>query len=74
MAGIKKDNGESSPYPSPTPFQDISALEAGSLDTKTKNPNEINWAGENDQLNPRNWATGKKWLNLSVISTMTLST
>ncbi|KIN09066.1 hypothetical protein OIDMADRAFT_37964 [Oidiodendron maius Zn] len=54
--------------------EDISALGTASVDKKTKNPNEINWAGENDQLNPRNWPVGKKWLNLSVISVMTLST
>ena len=74
MAGLEEGNSQNSPCPSPAPLPGISALETGSVDKKTKNPNEINWAGDNDQLNPRNWPVGKKWLNLSVISIMTLST
>lgn len=35
----------------------------------TNNPDfEINWDGENDQMNPRNWATWYKGLIIAVVS------
>ena len=56
------------------PLPDNSAVEASAVNEKIESPNEINWEGENDQSNPMNWSTAKKWRNLSVVSMMTLST
>jgi len=74
MDDSREIGDKSSPSPSPTSLPGISALESGFMNEEIKNPNEINWASENDQLNPMNWPTAKKWLNLGVISAMTLST
>ena len=35
---------------------------------------EINWDGPNDELNPMNWPSGKKWRTLGVISLMAFIT
>ena len=35
---------------------------------------EVNWDGENDEEDPMNWKSAKKWQNLGLISIMSLST
>ena len=39
-----------------------------------KDPNIIDWDGDNDPENPRNWPTRKKWTNAGLLSAMTLVT
>ncbi|KAK0392943.1 hypothetical protein NLU13_2437 [Sarocladium strictum] len=40
----------------------------------TNDPNAVRWNGEGDPENPMNWTAKKKWLNIGVISVMTLLT
>jgi multidrug resistance protein len=37
-------------------------------------PNVIGWDGPNDPLNPMNWPDNKKWLNVAVLSVLTIIT
>lgn len=39
-----------------------------------KDPNIIEWDGEDDPENPRNWPSRKKWTNAGLLSAMTLVT
>jgi hypothetical protein len=40
----------------------------------TNDPNAVRWNGDEDPENPMNWSAKKKWLNIGVISVMTLLT
>ncbi|KAH6672043.1 multidrug resistance protein [Halenospora varia] len=52
--------------------QDISE---GNLDTTKENdPGIVNWDGEDDPANPRNWSLKKKWTNGGLLAAMTLVT
>ena len=35
---------------------------------------DVDWADENDQLNPANWRASKKWRNLLIIAAMAFIT
>ncbi|KAI2621531.1 MFS general substrate transporter [Hypomontagnella submonticulosa] len=39
-----------------------------------KDPNVVDWDGPTDLENPMNWPDSKKWLNISILSIMTLVT
>ncbi|TVY31977.1 Efflux pump [Lachnellula occidentalis] len=54
------------------PPSDEPALQAADLEEK--DINVIDWNGENDPENPRNWSAGKKWTNAGLLSAMTLIT
>jgi hypothetical protein len=46
----------------------------GDETSNEKDPNIVSWDGPNDPLNPMNWPMKKKWLNIAVLSVMTLIT
>ncbi len=37
-------------------------------------PNIVTWDGPNDPMNPMNWTDRKKWMNIAVLSIMTVVT
>ncbi len=39
-----------------------------------KDPNVVDWDGPNDQANPMNWSDNQKWLNIVILSVMTMVT
>ncbi|KAI1141898.1 MFS general substrate transporter [Hypoxylon sp. FL0543] len=44
------------------------------LNADEKDPNVVDWDGPDDQENPMNWSDTKKWLNVSILSIMTIVT
>ncbi|OTB03029.1 hypothetical protein M426DRAFT_322052 [Hypoxylon sp. CI-4A] len=53
-------------------------VEAGVEDVRTtseeKDPNVVDWDGPDDMGNPMNWTDKEKWLNISILSIMTIVT
>lgn len=53
-------------------------VEAGSdnriLSANEKDPNIVDWDGPNDLENPMNWPDSKKWINISIVSIITIVT
>lgn len=39
-----------------------------------QDPNIVDWDGPDDQENPMNWPDKKKWLNVGVLSVLTILT
>lgn len=39
-----------------------------------RDPNVVTWDGPNDPQNPMNWTMKKKWMNIAVLSILTLVT
>lgn len=39
-----------------------------------RDPNVVDWDGPDDPMNPVNWSPRKKWLNIGVLSLLTLLT
>jgi hypothetical protein len=60
--------------PSPTRAPDNLASDEIMSEEKGITTSDVNWDGDDDQLNPMNWAATRKWGNLSIISVMSLST
>ncbi|OTA59264.1 MFS general substrate transporter [Hypoxylon sp. EC38] len=70
----------------PTPDMDSSTVgpeseqdvEAGpdnrELNADEKDPNVVDWDGPNDPENPMNWSDTNKWLNIGILSIMTIVT
>lgn len=48
----------------------------GNTEQKTEVPasNTIDWDGDDDPQNPRNWPESKKWFNIGVLSVLSLIT
>ncbi|KAL7627984.1 hypothetical protein AAE478_002180 [Parahypoxylon ruwenzoriense] len=42
--------------------------------TEKTDPNVVDWDGPDDQENPMNWSDNKKWLNVTILSVMTMVT
>ncbi|KAI1460339.1 MFS general substrate transporter [Annulohypoxylon moriforme] len=53
-------------------------VEAGSdnreVGADEKDPNIVEWDGPNDPENPMNWPDSKKWINISIVSIITIVT
>ena len=43
-------------------------------DSEEKDPNIVDWDGDNDPEDPRNWSGKKKWTNAGLIAAFTLIT
>lgn len=41
---------------------------------KENDPNIVDWDGPDDPQNPQNWPASQKWMNIAVISILTLVT
>ncbi|KAL1866428.1 hypothetical protein VTK73DRAFT_4733 [Phialemonium thermophilum] len=55
-----------------TTTDDAERVEKGSSDEQ--DPNIVFWDGPNDPHNPKNWPDSKKWLNIGVMSVLTVIT
>ncbi|KAI0172196.1 MFS general substrate transporter [Hypoxylon sp. FL1284] len=70
-----RDTDSSTVRSEPEVEQDV---EAGLGVTKTKtsdnDPNVVDWDGPDDPENPMNWTDKKKWLNITILSIMTIVT
>ncbi|KAI0900128.1 MFS general substrate transporter [Annulohypoxylon nitens] len=44
------------------------------LSSNEKDPNIVDWDGPNDLENPMNWPDSKKWINISIVSIITIVT
>ena len=42
--------------------------------TGETDPNIVDWDGPDDPQNPKNWPDSKKWLNVAVLSLLTIIT
>lgn len=56
------------------PSIDNPKLESAIIEEIPVSEFQVSWDGENDQVNPMNWKASTKWLNLGVISVMSLIT
>ncbi|KAH8671539.1 major facilitator superfamily domain-containing protein [Xylariales sp. PMI_506] len=78
LADLEKD--DSVPAPASVqedPSEDLKTdLESGPSDQDTVNadPSVVDWDGPEDPLNPKTWPNSKKWLNISVLSILTIVT
>ncbi|KAI1776658.1 MFS general substrate transporter [Hypoxylon cercidicola] len=55
--------------------QDVEkGLDIQETKTNENDPNVVDWDGPDDQENPMNWTEKKKWLNISILSIMTVVT
>ncbi|KAI1764275.1 MFS general substrate transporter [Hypoxylon sp. FL1150] len=55
--------------------QDIEqGLDISATKTNENDPNVVDWDGPDDPQNPMNWTDKKKWLNISILSIMTIVT
>lgn len=70
---VEMDDNISGRHPTPSTAKDIELLEkdAGS---KTQDGDIVDWDGPDDPENPMNWSNNKKWLNVVLISALTLVT
>ncbi|KAI1386723.1 MFS general substrate transporter [Hypoxylon trugodes] len=59
----------------PDSEQDVeTGLDNRDTNADEKDPNVVDWDGPNDQENPMNWTDKKKWLNICILSIMTIVT
>ncbi|KAJ5753005.1 MFS transporter [Penicillium odoratum] len=49
-------------------------LESAALSEQVFDPNLVDWDGDDDPENPRNWSTRTKWVNIVIISMLALIT
>lgn len=55
--------------------QDIeTGLDMRETKTNENDPNVVDWDGPDDLENPMNWSDKKKWLNVTILSIMTMVT
>lgn len=59
------------PPKSSTTSEDTPDLENGQAE---KDPNTIDWDGPDDEANPQNWPSSKKWLHIVLVSLLALVT
>lgn len=55
--------------------QDVEAgLDVHETKPDENDPNVVDWDGPDDPENPMNWTDNKKWLNVGILSVMTVVT
>lgn len=70
--GEKGDNmSDRQPTPSTTKDSELLEKDAGN---KAQDGDVVDWDGPDDPENPMNWSNNKKWLNIVLISALTLVT
>lgn len=62
------------PTGSGTDLEENTATAEKQESAEETDPNVIGWDGPNDPLNPMNWPDNKKWLNVAVLSVLTIIT
>lgn len=53
---------------------DVNGATDKTVEDETNDPNIVGWDGPDDPEDPMHWSASKKWLNIAVLSVLTIIT